>query len=808
MKLSLKKIELYKYAYLILALIFAFWFISAYEVFASKVFGAENPDLGTVILYKFLNDFWCGLIIGGILFPVFLIINLFSKRGALIVLKVIFVLLVIIQFSLLKYSLTTLLNLGADILGYSFDDVFSTVSVSESISFTYFLPYIIFPAVLILCYVLVNKYVNHRMAIAGSVCLLLIFGSLKLILPEASSDQYQNKIAFLTLDIARFQKEKSRMNAYNVYERNDYPLLKSSSNSEDVLSSFIDSNEEKPNIVVIVVEGLGSEFVNGKEYSGFTPYLDTLISKSLYWENFVSTTGRSFGALPSIFGSLPYGEKGFLELTDTPSHLSLISVLKANGYTTSYFSGGPSSFDRKVNFLEYNGIDELIDENKYSSEYIKTKSNEGGFSWGYPDDQILKKTIASLDAATQPRLDIVLTLTNHEPFEFPNKEKYIENVESIVDRAQKQTSWKEQILNDKDIFGSLLYTDEAIKGFMESYSERPDFDNTIFIITGDHRLIPISQKDKLCRFHVPFLIYSPMLKKADKFKSVSSHWDVTPSVLSYLTNNHKFKPLEKTAWMSEGLDTVRHFRNTKSIPLMRYKGSLNDMIYKDYLYSDGELFKINENFGTYKVIEELLVKSIKDSLTAFKEMNAYVTKRNKIFPDSLNVYVAPKVKFTEDEIVVINKFSKEKSFDELLFIARDLSFKKEYETTRLLCDYILNQFPNYTDARILKGRTLAWEGEYARSEVVLLNSIQRSPYYDDSYLAILDMYWWSGQEEKSKLIFKQALSNELLNTELGFKMAKAYKRMENLDLANKVMDSIIVINPENTDYITFKKTLE
>jgi hypothetical protein len=46
-----------------------------------------------------------------------------------------------------------------------------------------------------------------------------------------------------------------------------------------------------------------------KCYGGFT-YLDSLIPKSLYWENFVSNAGRTFGALPSILGSLPY-EKDF-----------------------------------------------------------------------------------------------------------------------------------------------------------------------------------------------------------------------------------------------------------------------------------------------------------------------------------------------------------------------------------------------------------------------------------------------------------------------------------------------------------------
>jgi hypothetical protein len=67
-------------------------------------------------------------------------------------------------------------------------------------------------------------------------------------------------------------------------------------------------NEEKPNIVMIIIEGMGTEFI-GKMLWRIT--LISLIPKSLYWENFVNNAGRTFGALPSILGSLPYGEKDF-----------------------------------------------------------------------------------------------------------------------------------------------------------------------------------------------------------------------------------------------------------------------------------------------------------------------------------------------------------------------------------------------------------------------------------------------------------------------------------------------------------------
>ncbi|WP_345190917.1 sulfatase-like hydrolase/transferase [Algibacter agarivorans] len=803
MKVKFLNKDIFKYANLTLSLIGSFWLISLFELIMAK---STQTHFILALLYKLTNDFWGGLIIGLLVFPLCLFINIFVKKQVFNIIKILFVIIVIIQFSLVKYSLTTLLNLGADLLGYSMDDIFNTVSSSESFSIAYFIPFIVFPLLFFLVLRLLAIYSNERILIAGGLIVVLLFGSLKLVLTDVSEVSFQNKIAFLTSDIIKFQNEKNKLNAYN-FNRNDYPLLKPFGDSKDVLSPFFNITQEKPNVVVLIVEGLGSEFVGDRTYSGFTPYLDGLISKSLYWENFVSTTGRTFGVVPSILGSLPFGETGFLELPKTPSHISLISVLKANDYSTSYYSGDQSSFDKKINFFEYNDIDNVIDENKYEPEYTKTEANSGGFSWGYPDSEIFKKALATIDKYPEPRLDIIMTLSNHEPFNFPNKEYYESKVDSILNSSKNFNIPREEILEYKDIYTSLYYTDNSIKDFMDAYKKRKDFNNTIFIITGDHRLIPIPQKDKLCRFHVPLYIYSPLLKKPETFKSVSSHWDIAPSLLSFLMNNYQFNKLDETAWMGKGLDTTKAFRNINKIPLMRYKGSVNDYIYKDYLYSDGELYKINEDFGTYKVHEEALTNAIGDSLLAFKKTNAYITKRNKIFPDSLNIYVKPKIDFSNEQLAMISTMAKNKTFDDTFKIAQNKAFNKKRKEARLLCDYILSELPNHSDARTLKGRTLAWDGDYANSEIELLNVIKRSPFYFDSYLAILDLYWWSEQEEKSESLYKQALKNKIDNPDLSFKMANAYDRQNNKNLAVKLMDSLVKKHPNNADYIAYKKSL-
>lgn len=807
MTLSFKYKDILNYIYLTIALIFVYWVIGAYDVYMSLPLSDNAYSLGTVLLYKFLNDFWMGMGIGVLCLPLYVMVITLSKKAALIVIYIVFSGCVILQFSLVKYSLTTLINLGADILGYSFDDAYHTIASSEAISITYFLPFVVFPAGLMFISLLLKKYGKDRGIVWGITVSVIMLGGLTLLLPGATAERFQNKTAYLAKDLIKFTVEANKIKTLDFSNRKDFPLLKPF-NTPDVLSSFFNTNQQKPNIVVIVVEGLGSEFVDGNNYSGFTPYLDGLIGRSLYWENFVSTTGRSFGLLPSLFASLPYGETGFLELKDTPSHLSLINVLKANGYYTSFYSGDASSFDRRINFLEYNGIDNLIDDNRYGSGFVKTKANDGGFSWGYPDGEIFRKAIQTLDVEKQPRLDIIMTLSNHEPFEYPNKENYMAQVDDLIKMSQKPEALKTKILSHRNIFGSLLYTDESVKDFMEAYSKRPDYNNTIFIITGDHRLIPMAMKDKLCRYHVPLLIYSPMLKKAEKFRSVSSHWDVTPSLLSYLTHNHKLNPIADVAWMGKGLDTVKTFRNINSIPLMRYKGDLSDMIYKEYLFSNNQLYKIDEHFETSKVEEKDVLKAISDSLIAFKYMNAYVTQHDKIFPDSLNTYAHTKIKFSAEQLGAINTYANGKTFDELFIIARDLSFNKHYDKANLLCDHILNEFPNYVEARVLKGRILAWQGDYENAEKTMLNALERAPFIGDTYMAILDLYWWSGQENKSVGIFEQAIKNEVLNPDIKFKMAMAYKRIDKVDKALVIIDDLIQRHPNSLEYTNFKISLQ
>ncbi|MDD7914482.1 hypothetical protein [Polaribacter ponticola] len=153
-KININK-KIRKYILTCFSLLLTFCLISLFEMCSTLFSGKEIPSIIEFIGFKFLNHFLTILFIFLIFLPIYYLLAKKKKKLPLRVIKIIFTILVIIEFSLTKYSLTTLLNLGADLLGYSFDDIYLTVTASESTSVFYFITFLIFPILfLVSCFFL------------------------------------------------------------------------------------------------------------------------------------------------------------------------------------------------------------------------------------------------------------------------------------------------------------------------------------------------------------------------------------------------------------------------------------------------------------------------------------------------------------------------------------------------------------------------------------------------------------------------------------------------------------------------------
>jgi uncharacterized sulfatase len=147
-------------------------------------------------------------------------------------------------------------------------------------------------------------------------------------------------------------------------------------------------------------------------------------------------------------------------------------------------------------------------------------------------------------------------------------------------------------------------TDDALRFFFEQYAKLPAYSNTIFIITGDHRLPEIPMSTKIDRFHVSLIIFSPLLKRTAHIQSISSQLDITPSLLAFLKKNYHIDAPSTVSWVGTGLDTDPSFRNVHKYPLKHTKTNLIDFISGMYFIDQDILFSIGKNMDLEPIQDE------------------------------------------------------------------------------------------------------------------------------------------------------------------------------------------------------------
>lgn len=720
-------------------------------IFGSSFFNAAVHQIGYAsligVILAFPFNFWE---------------NLRPKYGFNIVF-VVLILLLILEAMLISYYCTALVPLGSDLLGYSFGDIRMTIANSGGLSISLLIGVLFIVGMFFGLYKVTSKYYHYISKMYPFT--IILFSLFIMTLFMEGKPINQNKTQYLVLNLYDTSTEDTSYKA-DV----EYPLIKSQQ-IENVLGEYFELKEQKPNIVFIMVEGLGRDFVGeGAEYGGFTPFLDELTTKSLYWENCLSNTGRTFGVLPSLMGSLPFGKSGFMELEKYPNKLTLYSILKNNGYHTSFLQGTNSSFDNVDRFLRSEKVDYVLDKSGFGNQFELQEEDAAGSTWGYPDKELFKKSMTIPRSAEQPRLEVYMTISTHEPFLPPNQDFYENEVEKILANGNYHGKTKKIIKKNDNVFATLLYTDDALKYVFEEYKNQPNYDNTIFIITGDHRLIPIPQRNNLSRFHVPLIMYSPMLKKTKKMSALNSHFDVTPTILALLEGKYELKTPKKVAWMGSALDMNEDYRSIKDIPLMRNKNELKEFVDGEKLYSDGSVYNIDENMDLGSSFGGSKSES---KLKSFKAMNAYVTSNDKIIPDNMAVFAVKEEKFTDTEIIWINSIYNGLDSDKGYFIARDLAFDKDFDKALLLCRYILSNAPSHIDTKILTGRVNVWKGDYKKSIEILNESIQMNPNYIDSYAALFDVYFWSERHRDALELIELANQNSSSVGEIADKIARA-----------------------------------
>jgi phosphoglycerol transferase MdoB-like AlkP superfamily enzyme len=280
------------------------------------------------------------------------------------------------------------------------------------------------------------------------------------------------------------------------------------------------------NVVIFILESFAREYIGslnptleGGNYKGYTPFMDSLISVSLTFDVSIANGKKSIDAMPSVLASIPSLETPYTISNYANNKINgIAALLKKKGYYSAYFHGAPNGSMGFDSFTKMSGFDDYFGLNQYPN-----KADFDGM-WGVWDEPFFKFFGEKLNTFKQPFLASIFSVSSHHPFKVP--EKY----------AGKFKKGPAPIL---EVIG---YSDFALRELFNQISRSPWFKNTLFVITADHTNESVHKEfqNNFGSFCVPIIFYKPGSDLKGYKHRIAQQIDIMPTILSYLNYDEDY----------------------------------------------------------------------------------------------------------------------------------------------------------------------------------------------------------------------------------------------------------------------------
>lgn len=297
-----------------------------------------------------------------------------------------------------------------------------------------------------------------------------------------------------------------------------FPLLRRSR------PSAIELKKRPKNVVLVGMESFSARFC-GATGAGFgaTPNFDQLAREGILFDRaFSVSTHTAQGVFASLcsFANLPDYDGIMKHSLGAQKFRSLPSLLKESGFETLFLYNGDFAWDNKEGFFRGNGVNRFIGRKDYLNPVFVDPD------WGVSDLDVFRRAneeFSSLAAKKQRFLGLILTLSNHAPFNLPKPEG--------LERIQGGDRQNQRI-------NGMHYADWALGEFIKEARKSEWFNDTLFVFVGDHGfgIPPVLTQAGLLHQHVPLLFYGPEIfgDRHEARHQVASQLDILPTVLGLL----------------------------------------------------------------------------------------------------------------------------------------------------------------------------------------------------------------------------------------------------------------------------------
>jgi putative membrane protein len=314
----------------------------------------------------------------------------------------------------------------------------------------------------------------------------------------------------------------------------------------------------KPNIVLIILEGMGDEYLgvmnqhtNIANYRTHTPFLDSLAQQGYYFTNIYANSIHSIEGISAVTAGMPTFQTAWVRSGYAQRKVaSLPEIARSLGYETLFAHGatnGSMNFDgytHQIGYQTYLGRTEFNDERYYNG------------SWGIDDEPFLQYFAKNINKMKRPFLATVFTLSSHGPYKVPEPHN--------------------KRFNNGDILmhNVVEYSDYAIKKFFDTVKKEDWYNNTIFAIISDHTTEDYYDyyKQKIAHHRLPIILFSPnkTLMAQGSSEELGQQIDIFPTLVDLMGYQKPFRSWGRSLLANKADETPRAFvTNTQFYQLIQ-----------------------------------------------------------------------------------------------------------------------------------------------------------------------------------------------------------------------------------------------
>jgi phosphoglycerol transferase MdoB-like AlkP superfamily enzyme len=280
-------------------------------------------------------------------------------------------------------------------------------------------------------------------------------------------------------------------------------------------------NTTRPNIIILILESFSAYLIGDLGGDSLvTPNFNRYSKEGILFSNFYASGTRTDKAIPAILDGYPAlpAQSVIKEPKKSQSLPNIVRLLIDQGYSSRFWYGGEINFANFNSFVTGSGFRQIITKSNFDPENYNSK-------WGVHDHVMFKAVEDSMKSMKEPFLEVVLTLSSHEPFDVP--------MEPLFSGSSNLAKYK----------NSVCYADKALGAFLDWARQTEWWKNTLVIMVADHcsRVSPEMPYYSLEAFKIPMLwIGGALSANPFRVEKYGSQVDIPPTLFGQLDLPDKF----------------------------------------------------------------------------------------------------------------------------------------------------------------------------------------------------------------------------------------------------------------------------